>query len=126
MNTVEKDNRILQLDFIRGIAIILVFIGHAATNSFIYRPVFYEILVQAIYIFHMGLFFVISGFLDSKKNDFISWFFQLVSMMILVSVFKVTNYTIFFLSNCIIGLLCIPFSKVVRKFKVPQKLFLGM
>ena len=69
MNTLETAKRISLLDFTRGVAIFLVLIGHAATDSFIYRPVVYEIFDQAIYTFHMGLFFIISGFLDSIRND---------------------------------------------------------
>lgn len=68
MNIVKDNKRLLELDFIKGIAIFLVFIGHAATDSFIFRPKFYEVVVQSIYTFHMGIFFIVSGFLDQFKN----------------------------------------------------------
>lgn len=64
-----KTNLIKEVDYIKGIAILLVFIGHAATPSFLPRPYTYEYIVQAIYSFHMPLFFLISGFLSYKITD---------------------------------------------------------
>ncbi|MDU5109575.1 MAG: acyltransferase [Clostridium sp.] len=55
-----------EIDYMKGIAIILVFIGHAATPSFLPRPDIYEFIVQFIYMFHMPVFFFISGFLSLK------------------------------------------------------------
>lgn len=55
-----------EIDYMKGIAIILVFIGHAATPSFLPRPDVYEFIVQFIYMFHMPVFFFISGFLSLK------------------------------------------------------------
>lgn len=55
-----------EIDYMKGIAIILVFIGHAATPSFLPRPYVYEFIVQFIYMFHMPVFFFISGFLSLK------------------------------------------------------------
>lgn len=71
--------KIEEVDLIKGIAILLVFIGHAATNSFLHRPIVYEIIVQFIYSFHMPLFFAVSGFLSIKslnmniKKDYIKF-----------------------------------------------------
>ncbi|GAA0086320.1 acyltransferase family protein [Clostridium sp. CTA-7] len=73
------EKRIDEVDIIKGIAILLVFIGHAATNSFLPRPSTYEFIVQFIYAFHMPLFFMISGFLSVKsfnmnlKKDYIKF-----------------------------------------------------
>lgn len=61
--------KIDEIDLVRGVAICLVFIGHAATDSFLVRPVAYEFIVQYIYAFHMALFFVVSGFLDNRVNE---------------------------------------------------------
>lgn len=61
-----KQNTIKEINYIRGIAILLVFIGHASTPSFLQRPYLYEFIVQGIYSFHMPLFFLISGFLSYK------------------------------------------------------------
>ena len=60
---------IKEINYIKGIAILLVFIGHAATPSFLERPYFYEFIVQLIYSFHMPLFFLVSGFLSYKVID---------------------------------------------------------
>ncbi|MBC5630503.1 acyltransferase [Clostridium sp. NSJ-6] len=60
---------IKEINYVKGIAIILVFIGHAATPSFLDRPYNYEFLVQIIYSFHMSLFFFISGILSYKVLD---------------------------------------------------------
>ena len=60
---------IKEINYIKGIAILLVFIGHAATSSFLERPYFYEFIVQLIYSFHMPLFFLVSGFLSYKVID---------------------------------------------------------
>ncbi|MGG7213193.1 acyltransferase family protein [Clostridium nigeriense] len=58
-----------EVDYMKGIAIILVFIGHAATPSFLPRPDIYEFIVQFIYMFHMPVFFFVSGFLSLKLLD---------------------------------------------------------
>ena len=50
---------IKEINYIKGIAILLVVIGHAATPSFLERPYFYEFIVQLIYSFHMPLFFLV-------------------------------------------------------------------
>ncbi|MDI9215790.1 MULTISPECIES: acyltransferase [Clostridium] len=65
----QKENTIKEIEYIKGIAIILVFIGHAATPSFLKRPYTYEFLVQLIYSMHMPLFFLVSGFLSLKILD---------------------------------------------------------
>lgn len=64
-----KQNTIKEINYIKGIAILLVFIGHASTPSFLQRPYIYEFIVQLIYSIHMPLFFLVSGFLSSKVID---------------------------------------------------------
>lgn len=61
-----KENTIKEINYIKGIAILLVFIGHASTPSFLQRPYTYEFMVQLIYSIHMPLFFLVSGFLSYK------------------------------------------------------------
>ena len=65
----KKADYFNEIDYMKGIAIILVFIGHAATPSFLPRPDVYEFIVQFIYMFHMPVFFFISGFLSLKLLD---------------------------------------------------------
>ena len=57
-----------EVNYMKGLAILLVFIGHAATPTFLERPFLYEIVVQFIYEFHMTVFFIISGFLGNNSN----------------------------------------------------------
>lgn len=63
-----KDNRIAELDFFKGIAIILVVCGHIIqfnwTNAIDSHPVY-----MWIYSFHMPLFIFISGFLINHTNQ---------------------------------------------------------
>ncbi len=54
-----KKERMHYLDLLKGIGIVLVVLGH---NSF------HDYVTQAIYFFHMPLFFVISGFLDKLEG----------------------------------------------------------
>ena len=69
-------NYIKEANYLKGLAILLMFIGHAATPTFLKRPLSYEIVVQFIYSFHMPLFFIVSGFLAVKsininfRNDY--------------------------------------------------------
>lgn len=247
---------IKEINYIKGIAILLIFIGHAATPSFLERPYFYEFIVQLIYSFHMPLFFLVSGFLSYKVIDMnlkenyfnfvkakfyrlavpfltisfilvyfliglyfrkycfnnkeinirnittfkkvtlyllslvcilsysyimanqihihryilnplrflcgllgmililvfiekicnlrifvktvsflgkhsldiylLSWFFQIASMILINNILKIDNYNIFFISNMLIGSLCIPFSiYILRRFRILKFLFLG-
>lgn len=69
-------NYIKEANYLKGLDILLMFIGHAATPTFLKRPLSYEIVVQFIYSFHMPLFFIVSGFLAVKsininfRNDY--------------------------------------------------------
>lgn len=58
-----KDNRLEFLDVAKGLGIILVVIGHVSINN---------IINTWIYSFHMPLFFVISGYLNSCSKKKIS------------------------------------------------------
>ena len=57
-----------EINIARGIAVILVLWGHAfpdvlSESNILYHKIMYHI----IYSFHMGLFFVLSGFVSSRK-----------------------------------------------------------
>jgi len=53
-----NQNRIPEMDILKGIAIILVVVGHTKVpgNSF-------------IYLFHMAVFFIVSGYFYSEKSS---------------------------------------------------------
>lgn len=65
--------RIHWIDICRGIAIILVVIGHVVTSFHSageYEDAFFfNYLAKAIYTFHMPLFFAVSGYLHSLKTS---------------------------------------------------------
>lgn len=54
----EKNNRTLSVDIAKGILIILVVVAHAQT----------DIVHDIIFMFHMPLFFMISGFLMGREK----------------------------------------------------------
>lgn len=56
-----EKKRIDYLDIAKGIGIILVLVGHISKNDEINR---------FLYLFHMPLFFIISGMLYKEKNNF--------------------------------------------------------
>ncbi len=60
--------RIEYLDVSKGIAILLVCVGHAISNQQNVRDIDLPILLRLISQFHMPLFFVISGYLFSDKH----------------------------------------------------------
>lgn len=65
----DTQYNIKEINYIKGLTILLVFIGHSATPSFLERPYIYEFIVQLIYSFHMSVFFMLSGFLSYKVID---------------------------------------------------------
>lgn len=100
---------IKEINYIKGISILLVFIGHAATPSFLERPYMYEFIVQLIYSFHMPLFFLVSGFLSYKvidmnfKEEYFNYikskFYRLIVPFLTISF--ITNFMIFILKYII-------------------------
>lgn len=52
------------VDFLKGIAIILVVLGHCDLPAF---------LINTVYLFHMPLFFMISGYLDNSHKENSLW-----------------------------------------------------
>lgn len=65
-----KRERLIYLDALRGFAILLVIVGHIIQYN--YQDALENPLFNAIYSFHMPLFFFISGvscFLSEKKKD---------------------------------------------------------
>lgn len=59
--------RIKEIDVLKGIGIILMVIGHLYPNT---------IVDKWLHAFHMPLFFIISGFLYTKKKNFSQYFFK--------------------------------------------------
>ena len=56
----------------------------------------------------------------------LSWFFQIMSMILISNILKINNYNIFFISNVAIGSLSIPFSiYILRRSTLLKFLILG-
>ena len=66
--------RYYEIDLLKGIGIILMIMGHVP---------FSEEITKAIYVFHMPLFFIASGFLYKRKNDFNTAFVKWLKRLIL-------------------------------------------
>lgn len=58
-----KDSRLVEFDIAKGIAIICVILGHLGNNT----------IDRFVYVFHMPLFFIISGYFLSLKTDISSY-----------------------------------------------------
>lgn len=63
----KGDNRNVLYDKIRGIAILLVVLGHSVQNAY-GEKCFNVSLFNIIYSFHMPLFMFISGFVTYKRD----------------------------------------------------------
>ena len=59
-NVKNKNSRWGYIDALKGIGILLVLLGHAS---------FSEVLTNVIYLFHMPLFFVLSGYTDKANKS---------------------------------------------------------
>ena len=85
-----RDNRIEWIDWMKALGIYLIVLGH-----------FYSIGEKFIYVFHVPLFFVISGFLNKKEADGrVFWrklWFNLAVPMLLMAVMN-------FLYHCVLQL----------------------
>lgn len=87
----KMKNRYEELDSLKGLAIILVYLGHCfqlgeinlINNSFANLYIF-----RSIYSFHMPLFFIISGFVsNSSKNIKLSKFYKNKVLRLLIPYF---------------------------------------
>ena len=58
-----------ELDLMKGIGILLVYLGHSFNLKGIDENIIYSYLWNTIYSFHMPLFFLISGFLMNNGKD---------------------------------------------------------
>lgn len=73
--SVVKEQRDTRIDFLKGIAILLVVLGHIIDGNMAQGVIHGEwlnYLYNAIYLFHMPLFFVLSGMalaLSVKKRS---------------------------------------------------------
>lgn len=62
--TLQQTGREQWVDFLKGITIILVVLGHCDLPAF---------LINTVYLFHMPLFFMISGYLDNSHRENSLW-----------------------------------------------------
>ena len=97
----DKENRVEFIDVAKGIAIILMIIGHVVLNG---------IERNIIFSFHMPLFIIVSGFLFHEKpikQEIKNLFFKLFlpTTILIISVFFLKNVSEFgfwdTLSNCL-------------------------
>lgn len=112
----EKDIRIDWIDICKGIAIILVVLGHTIRDEMRELNSTYDIIYNFIYSFHMAFFMVLSGFLfgeQCKMRKFdvkfflykrsISLFLPFVSYSLLLYVCFLIANVIPFISNMLQG-----------------------
>lgn len=78
---VQDKNRILTFDFLKGLGIILVVLGHITRN---------HNLFNCIFVFHMPLFFFISGMLYKEKERFV--YKQFKSLMLPYFIFSILSF----------------------------------
>lgn len=88
----EQRGRIEWVDIAKGIAIILMVIGHEVNNIDIHT---------AIFSFHMPLFFILSGYTSSRVNDFSKFSRKLKKTFIHVFLLAVLMVVLLGLENLI-------------------------
>lgn len=87
MQKENEKNRIKWIDFIKGVGIFLVLVGHVSTNTYIN---------SFIYMFHMPLFFIVSGYLSNiNKKEYIKNKF--IKLIIPYFIFAIVTYIYWFL-----------------------------
>ena len=81
--------RYAEIDLLKGIGIVLMIMGHVP---------FGKNVIQVIYIFHMPLFFIMSGFLYRKKDNWVlaieKWFKRLILPYF---IFSIMGYCLWFI-----------------------------
>lgn len=93
-----SDNRLEWIDWMKVLGIYLVVLGH-----------FYSIGEKFIYVFHMPLFFIISGFLSKKEND-VQLFWKKIWYNLVVPMLMIA--TLNFIIHCILLLITGDFSPI--------------
>ncbi len=78
---IDHSNRIATYDFLKGIGILLVVLGHITHNDMLWRSIF---------AFHMPLFFFLSGILYKDKEQFV--YKQLKALMFPYFVFSILSF----------------------------------
>lgn len=90
--------RIAELDFLKGIAIILVIIGHGVSQIYLTEPELYQqnVLFRFCYSFHMPLFVFISGIVASLtvKEEAVWLKKRFIRIGIPLAVFLVWHYVL--------------------------------
>ena len=67
------EKRFKDMDVLRGIGIFLVVFGHSFPDNKFNNNSFYSFVFYGIYMFHMPLYFLISGFFAIKIYEIINW-----------------------------------------------------
>lgn len=92
MEKVFKKRHYLELDYLKGIGIILVILGHSFSFTgfdlikeekyFIYYYIF-----NFIYSFHMPLFFIVAGFLSNKEYEIKYFYISKIKRLLIPYIF---------------------------------------
>ena len=90
-----KDKRIIEISFAKGIGIILVVLGHCLPDGYFKR---------LIYLFHMPLFFFISGYLFNYSNNIVKYIIRKIKSLYVPFVFCNLLALIFHNAFCNIGI----------------------
>ena len=116
----ERNNKI---DIIKGYAIALVVFGHAIAlllQKEIFTGIFWTIIYDVIYTFHMPLFFCISGYLysmnDCKKLNTILW----KNVISLYFPYLILNYVYWFERIIATELLGVQLTRNVPSFSLKE------
>lgn len=95
---IKPVNYMSEFDFIKGIMIILVIVGHSGSS--VSDSTYFPAIVNSIYLFHMPIFLLISGYLFSVKNSFINDIVKIFrSLFVPYFVFSVIYIILLYLLN---------------------------
>ena len=92
MEKVFKKYHYVELDYLKGIGIILVILGHSALFKGFNlldkeRYFIYYYITNFIYSFHMPLFFIIAGFLSNKEYKIKSFYISKIKRLLIPYIF---------------------------------------
>lgn len=112
----STQNRIESIDLLKGIAIMLVVIGHFCPGAIATQG--YINLRTMIYSFHMPLFMIVSGYLYSSSNKIVS-FYEYIKLVKHKSIRLIIPY--FIVSICILIIKVIFQNFVILEHPVTSK-----